>query len=256
VRFLLPAAVLLASIVLTGAASATARVDGGLRIDLPGRPVAGQPFRLDLIVDSLPLGTGQPFDFTLVLVVPDGLEVLGWGSITRPPSCTQRDRAVSCTSRVLGGDIHSADIRFTLRAARLGTYTVDAIVDVAGTDTNRDNNRAQSEITVAAAPSAPTTRRGTAGNDVLRGTGGNDRLFGLGGADTLRGLAGNDLLDGGAGNDRLFGDAGLDTYVGGAGNDTISAADGRAETVSCGAGRDSVRADRRDRLRGCEVVRR
>jgi hypothetical protein len=43
---------------------------------------------------------------------------------------------------------------------------------------------------------------------------------------------------------------------GGAGADIIDAVDGRADRVRCGSGRDRVRADKFDRLRGCERVRR
>jgi hypothetical protein len=144
-----------------------------------------------------------------------------------------------------------------MRAAQAGSYTVDAAVEIAGADSEPANNRAQIEIGVApAAPTGSTTRRGTARNDVLRGTAGNDRLFGLAGNDTLRGLAGDDFLDGGSGNDRLFGDAGTDRFVGRAGNDVLDSRDGRAESVDCGPGRDRVRADRSDRVRACEVVRR
>ena len=113
--------------------------------------------------------------------------------------------------------------------------------------------------------------RGFGGNDLLDGGPGNDRLTGGAGNDTLRGGpgndslsgdAGNDVLAGGAGRDRLLGGAGNDVFdggrgkdavVGGAGADTIDAADGAAEVVRCGAGRDRVRADRRDRLVGCET---
>jgi dipeptidyl aminopeptidase/acylaminoacyl peptidase len=41
-----------------------------------------------------------------------------------------------------------------------------------------------------------------------------------------------------------------------AGNDQIHANDGHTDTVSCGPGRDTVWADRTDRLTGCEIVHR
>jgi Ca2+-binding RTX toxin-like protein len=72
----------------------------------------------------------------------------------------------------------------------------------------------------------------------------------------LNGGAGRDRLDGGAGNDKLNGGAGPNTYLGGAGRDIITAANGRKERVNCGAGRDRARADRTDKLRGCESVKR
>lgn len=106
---------------------------------------------------------------------------------------------------------------------------------------------------------------GGAGNDVLDGGDGNDRLAGSAGRDRLIGGRGDDKLTGGKGNDRLSGGPGNDTLApgaghdaidAGAGNDTINAVDGVRETVECGPGRDTVRADRRDRLEHCEKVTR
>jgi Ca2+-binding RTX toxin-like protein len=106
---------------------------------------------------------------------------------------------------------------------------------------------------------------GGTGNDVLDGGDGNDRLAGASGKDRLAGGTGSDKLTGGKGNDRLSGGPGNDTLApgdghdsidAGGGNDTINAVDGVRETVECGAGRDTVRADRRDRLRHCEKVTR
>jgi Ca2+-binding RTX toxin-like protein len=98
--------------------------------------------------------------------------------------------------------------------------------------------------------------RGLAGNDQLRGAAGDDCLFGGSGADALRGGAGNDKLRGGRGNDRLAGASGTDDFGGGSGADRIDSADGTAETVNCGGGRDRVTADALDRLRRCERVTR
>ena len=61
---------------------------------------------------------------------------------------------------------------------------------------------------------------------------------------------------GGAGNDRIDGGDGRNRYYGGSGNDVIDAANGSVETVNCGPGRDTVRADSRDRLIRCERVHR
>ncbi len=73
--------------------------------------------------------------------------------------------------------------------------------------------------------------------NLLTGTGCADTLIGRAGADRLRGLAGNDRL------------------LGGPGNDTIEAADGISETIRCGPGRDTVRADRGNRLTGSPAHR-
>jgi len=125
------------------------------------------------------------------------------------------------------------------------------------------------------------------GNDSLYGGNGNDTLLGRSGNDRLEGGAGNDSLNSGIGNDtvlagdgadNVIGDEGFDTIDGGAGNDTINAAtpgdagdvivagndndrinalDGSPDRISCGPGRDAVRADRGDQVsRDCERVRR
>lgn len=102
---------------------------------------------------------------------------------------------------------------------------------------------------------------GGAGNDSLDGGSGNDKLSGGSGNDSLRGGPGNDSLSGGAGRDRLSGGAGKDRLTGGAGkdsfnagsgNDVVNSRDGIAEAVNCGAGKDRVKADKKDKLRSCE----
>jgi hypothetical protein len=45
-------------------------------------------------------------------------------------------------------------------------------------------------------------------------------------------------------------------WSGASGNDKINVANGKKDSVNCGKGRDSVRADRVDKLTGCERVRR
>ena len=116
---------------------------------------------------------------------------------------------------------------------------------------------------------------GLLGNDTINGLGANDRLFGdacggkagakdgkdrlNGGAgrDLLSGGGGNDVLNGGRGNDTLAGGKGRNRYSGGSGNDVVRAANGVKDRVNCGAGKkDRATADRKDRLRGCERVRR
>lgn len=97
---------------------------------------------------------------------------------------------------------------------------------------------------------------GEAGNDSLSGGAGKDKLSGGAGNDKLSGGAANDSLSGGAGNDKLSGGSGKNTYSGGAGNDNINSKNRKKESVSCGKGRDKVKADEVDKLKGCEVVRR
>jgi Ca2+-binding RTX toxin-like protein len=93
---------------------------------------------------------------------------------------------------------------------------------------------------------------GGAGNDKLTGGAGKDKLTAGAGADTLSGGAGVDNLSGGAGADTLTGGTGKDTFSAGAGNDVVNSRDRVKETVNCGKGKDRVKADKKDRLIGCE----
>jgi len=93
---------------------------------------------------------------------------------------------------------------------------------------------------------------GGRGNDRLRGLAGDDCLSGRRGDDRLFGDAGNDRVSGGSGDDRLSGGKGTDRLDAGAGDDRLDAADGEPDILQCGRGRDRARADRADRLIGCE----
>jgi Ca2+-binding RTX toxin-like protein len=131
---------------------------------------------------------------------------------------------------------------------------------------------------------------GLGGADRLEGQNGDDLLVGGAGADYVLGSLGNDRVVGGAGKDLLDGNAGNDVIdardprkfvpadcvpppadrkrqtcwdpplaepvFGGGGNDRILSRDGRLDAVRCQAGYDVVVADRRDRVHGCELVRR
>ena len=98
---------------------------------------------------------------------------------------------------------------------------------------------------------------GDSGNDRVSGGAGNDTLGGGRGRDTVSGGNGNDTLSGGAGNDRITTGKGKNRVSAGAGNDNVTSANKKRDVVNCGSGRkDRVRADRIDRLRGCERVRR
>jgi Ca2+-binding RTX toxin-like protein len=96
---------------------------------------------------------------------------------------------------------------------------------------------------------------GLAGNDRLDGGKGNDRLFGAEGNDVLFGGSGKDRLSGGAGDDSLHGGGGKDRLNGGPGKDVIDAGDGRGgDKVICGAGTDTVKFDKGDKVVGCELL--
>ena len=99
--------------------------------------------------------------------------------------------------------------------------------------------------------------RALGGNDVIRSGRGNDRVDGGAGKDRIFAGRGDDAVVGGVGADLLDGGAGNDRLMGGRGNDFIWSRDGRADVVGCGRGRDTVVADRLDRVgKWCERVRR
>lgn len=93
--------------------------------------------------------------------------------------------------------------------------------------------------------------------DTIRGGRGNDRISGGSGADKLRGESGRNVISGGAGDDEITAGTGGSRLEGGAGDDVLLAVNGRRDRISCGKGRDLVKADRSDRVsRSCERVRR
>jgi Ca2+-binding RTX toxin-like protein len=143
----------------------------------------------------------------------------------------------------------------------------DVINALGGNDTVfGDNCGVKAKLSRAAATGGNDTVNGGTGNDTIYGaagadklTGGdgNDTLFGGRGNDVLSGGKGNDALDGGKGNDKLTGGPGANKYSGGDGNDSINARNGKKETVNCGAGKkDSATVDKRDKVKGCEKVKR
>jgi Ca2+-binding RTX toxin-like protein len=90
----------------------------------------------------------------------------------------------------------------------------------------------------------------------LEGESGDDVLTGGRSFDDLEGGSGNDRVLAGSGHDQVDGGHGRDLLSGGRGHDSISAQDSKRDVIRCGPGRDRVRADQRDRLRGCERVSR
>ena len=109
-------------------------------------------------------------------------------------------------------------------------------------------------LPVQAAPAAAAPVPAACANHVM-GTRRADVLRGTPATDLLRGGAGDDRLTALAGDDCLVGGSGRDVIDAGAGDDVIDAADHRRDVVRCGPGSDRVRADRADRLSGCEHVR-
>ncbi len=99
--------------------------------------------------------------------------------------------------------------------------------------------------------------KGDSGRDLISGSFGGDRISGGSGNDRINGNSGNDVLNGSSGRDLIRGGSGRDRIGGGSGNDRINSRDRRRDRIDCGRGRDSVAADRLDRIaRNCERVRR
>ena len=94
------------------------------------------------------------------------------------------------------------------------------------------------------------------GGGLIEGGPGDDVLLGGRRGDDLEAGGGNDTIRGAGGGDRIIGGPGRDLIRGGPGRDNIESRDAKRDNVRCGPGRDRVRADPRDRLRGCELVRR
>jgi Ca2+-binding RTX toxin-like protein len=120
---------------------------------------------------------------------------------------------------------------------------------------------------------------GTDGEDNISGTEKSEHISGLGGDDRLNGGGGDDLVEGGLGSDELGdgrgqdtinandgadnligqgGDTSVDHFYAEGGRDTIQTRDVPAvkDTVECGAGTDTVYADKADVVGDdCEQVR-
>lgn len=129
-------------------------------------------------------------------------------------------------------------------AGIVGTATANVLTGTAGAD-------------VIAALGGDDSVRSGRGSDFVCAGDGNDRVLGENGNDRLFGQAGRDTLLGGRGNDRLNGGSGRNIYSAGAGNDIVSARNGARDRINCGPGRrDRATVDRRDRVSGCEIVRR
>jgi Tol biopolymer transport system component len=179
-----------------------------------------------------------------------------------PGAVASRLRAAASTAsyRLTSADIgHVIKVRQT-QTNSVGSSTADS---AAGTPSVKANPKRCSN---RFAGTAKRDRfKGTSGGDRFSGGRGNDVISGGRGADCLSGGAGRDKISGGAGNDTLSGGAGNDTISagsgknvvsGGAGNDKINVVNHKRDRVNCGKGIDTVRADRIDKLVGCERVKR
>lgn len=190
-----------------------------------------------------------------------GIDLVDYGLRTAPLTITvgtgADDGAAGEGDTILAADVvrtGSGNDVVTLAAGAAGRIEAGAgDDDLTGSD--------QADVLLGSGPDlAPGS-----GDDVLDGRGGPDDLRGGDGTDTVDygsrtaavsvtadGLAN----DGEAGeNDLVQGD--VESVVGGSGDDTIVMRDGRAGTITCGAGTDSVVADDADTVAAdCETVSR
>jgi Ca2+-binding RTX toxin-like protein len=214
-------------------------------------------------------GAGPAPNARGTITLPTGLTVNGSFVAENNLVCNGTQGTLVCDVSLAAGA--SARVHFTVLLGASGAETLVTAFD-ADNELNPVDNRGALTLQVTTPTRTPSTatkgvtKSGTAQPDTLTGTTRNDTLRGLAGNDLLRGLAGNDVLFGGPGSDRLFGGPGNDRLVGGpgrdqlnggSGNDRIEARDGHWDTVVCGPGRDTVIADRRDRVgNDCERVSR
>jgi hypothetical protein len=104
------------------------------------------------------------------------------------------------------------------------------------------------------------TLAGSDRDDRLIGSNQRDSISGGGGEDLIKGLRSRNSLNGGAGGDDIYAgptdEQARDTVVASRGNDFIDVFNRPAakDVVNCGKDRDSVVADSRDVLTGCELV--
>ena len=91
---------------------------------------------------------------------------------------------------------------------------------------------------------------GTSESLVVNGGGGDDEIKGSSG---LAGLIAS-TFNGDDGKDDIKGTDGPDSLSGGAGGDLIRSIDRAADSVECGSGFDLALVDRRDTVRGCNIV--
>ncbi|HWI74979.1 MAG TPA: hypothetical protein VNT55_23655, partial [Baekduia sp.] len=107
----------------------------------------------------------------------------------------------------------------------------------------------------------PSTIRTNGGNDVVTGGSRDETIDGGAGDDRLEGGFGNDVITGGAGRDTINADMSasqcgvFQSCTVPFGNDTIDVRDGEADTVVCGPGTDTVKADAIDTVApDCETA--
>lgn len=206
------------------APGATAEAEGAseIEIEFSGRGILGRV-----------VGTARADEFHWA---PAGAQP---GLNLNPRSATDRDADVTVTSPFTGLVAQGAAGNDTIIAAP-GAVITESVSSI-GSDGGPGNDLL----------AAPRDHGG-----ILGGEGGDDAITGSGRRDLLYGGTGDDRITGAGGRDQITGGLGRDLLLGGRGRDHIHSRDSKRDRVRCGSGRDFVRADPRDRLRGCERIRR
>jgi len=230
----------------------------------PTAPQIGSPPKIsgsDVNNQTLTASAGASGGSTSTTLQFERCNSQGVACVPIPGASASRARAAAAS---VSYKLSSADLGHAIRvhevdANPLGSSSADsaptkAVVPSSGHCSNRFAGTAKADRI-----------KGSTGSDRISGGRGRDKLFGLGGPDCISGGAGNDTISGGKGNDTLSGGAGNDRISagpgrnkvsGGAGNDTINVRNHKRDIVNCGPGKDRVIADKIDKLRGCERVKR
>lgn len=239
-----------------GGGGAPAAISLGLEV-LGASLVPGQDVEARVVVTNAP-GVPTAVDTRLVIALPDGVTLLGAPYYERGSGCSGTT-TLTCPLDFLGPGMETP-VRFWIDVGLAGERSIRADVSAKNDVTPTDNTATVTLVVgrTATVP-APGAATGGAAKGIRRtGTPGADRIVGTPFADVLRGGAGADTILGRSGDDIILGGSGVDRIEGDDGNDQIAIRDGVRDVVSCGRGRDSVVADRGDRVgRDCErVVRR
>ncbi len=193
----------------------------------------------------------------------------GNGGTPGTPGAPGTPADVRCGNTILGTAAANRLIGTALGDLMSGFAGNDRMDGRAGDDClngMRGNDRLYGGTGVDTLEGGPGNDRewGQGGRDTIRGGSGRDTLSGGPGGDGIRGNTGDDRISGGSGNDRISGGSGRDRITPGPGRDSVEAGsgadriyakDGKADSIDCGRGRDTVvTRDRADRLTSCEVV--
>jgi Tol biopolymer transport system component len=200
--------------------------------------------------NALPLTAVVRNDGTRALVDVRVSLTASRGTLVAPQAACGRGKTIVCAL----GDVEPGrelvlPAQASFRAP--GTVTITAKVSTAVAD---DVDPADDSAVVQALVS-PCDLLGTSAADRLVGTRSGEHICGRPGRDVIDARGGHDRIEAGSGADTVIAGTGRDVVDGAGGRDTIRVRDGERDLVSCGSERDTVVADRLDRVDpDCERV--